>query len=109
MILPIRCFTCNRLIADEKVLFYEKNKYKSIEQLEEMEKKAIETAKRQGIADTCELVLYPIGLKKEYRVMSEKKKVSPSPEFFLLNLMGVNQICCRRMFLGNVNLIEKIS
>ena len=82
MIIPIRCFTCNKVIAhlweeylnkiqmaylDENIANNRKNRFVSVEDLE---KKTLEGK--------------------------------------ILDDMGLNKYCCRRMMLSNVDLCDKI-
>jgi len=80
MIIPIRCFTCNKIIADKYQYYLEKKK--------ELDKKNLNiTIDSTSIND---------GLvkKTDYGI--------------ILDNIGLNRYCCRRMFLGQVDLIEII-
>lgn len=111
MILPIRCFTCNRLLADEKLSFFEKHKNLSYAVVQEKFKMIYDNAQSSlPVGQNNTIVLYPNELKKEYQYPDPKFfTVSPTTDFLLLNLMGVENYCCRRMYLGTVNLIDKIN
>lgn len=119
MLLPVRCFTCNRLLADDKLRFFESNKHKKYEDVKAIFQSMVKVAldemdKLEKDSDvTNELVIYPNELKEEFKYnMSNTEAhftVSPTSEFLILNLMGIENYCCRRMFLGYVDLIEKIN
>jgi DNA-directed RNA polymerase subunit N (RpoN/RPB10) len=125
MLLPIRCFTCNRLLADEKLRFFESHRHKKYEEVKAMYQSYAINAFAQiakisvGSDDDTsnELVIYPAELKEEYRYKPQSSRsspdahftVSPTTEFIILNLLGIEHYCCRRMFLGYVDLIEKIN
>jgi DNA-directed RNA polymerase subunit N (RpoN/RPB10) len=111
MILPVRCFTCNRLIADEKLSFFEKHRYLSYQKVKEIFKESVRKAEESlPSGSNNEIVLYPNELKQEYLYPNENFfTVSPTTDFLLLNLLGVENYCCRRMYLGLVNLIDKIN
>lgn len=115
MILPIRCFTCNRLLADEKLSFFEKHRNLSYAVVQEKFKTIYARANLIAqsslpVGQEHTIVLYPNELKKEYQYPDPKFfTVSPTTDFLLLNLMGVENYCCRRMYLGTVNLIDKIN
>lgn len=117
MLLPVRCFTCNRLLADEKLSFYEKSKFLNYEQIKKeyikTVKDAMELLSKEKPSDfTNELVISPSELKEEYKYLNNSSNyfiVSPTNDFHILNLLGVENYCCRRMYLGYVNLIEKIN
>lgn len=77
MIIPVRCFTCGKIIAD-KYDYY-------IERVNKMEKE------------------------------SGKKVKNPTFKHFtnihtgeILDDLGLNRYCCRRMLLGTVDMMDKI-
>lgn len=130
MLLPVRCFTCNRLLADDKLRFYEAHRHKKYEEVKSLyisyANSALEQigkiASGQSTTDeTHELVIYPEELKEEFKYKSGSASasgkenadlhftVSPTADFLILNLMGIEHYCCRRMFLGYVDLIDKIN
>jgi DNA-directed RNA polymerase subunit N (RpoN/RPB10) len=78
MIIPIRCFTCNNVIAD---LWEEYEK--------RIQLNYIESDKKKRFSDIQEL---------------ENKTI----EGKILDELGLNRYCCRRMMLSHVDLIEKI-
>jgi len=78
MIIPIRCFTCNNVIAD---LWEEYQK--------RIQLNYIESDKKKRFSDVQEL---------------ENKTI----EGKILDELGLNRYCCRRMMLSHVDLIEKI-
>jgi DNA-directed RNA polymerase subunit N (RpoN/RPB10) len=77
MIIPIRCFTCGKLIAH----LWEEYQTK----LEEYKNK--------------------ISNDYQYKINNNNEK---SIEAKLLDEMGLNKYCCRRMILSHVDLCEKI-
>lgn len=81
MIIPIRCFTCNKVLAD-KWEFYKRR---------------------------CQELSKDPDTKKE---IEEKKKEYPNFEGFyqgkVLDELQLTKMCCRRHFLGQVDLIEMI-
>jgi len=117
MILPIRCFTCNRVICDGKVFLFEEHR--------DDEKTDIQNRLKNLIMyfnlfkendEEKELVFTPSRLKEEKKVeyidhISNRingDEISKSSDFDILNLLSIDKICCRRMFLGYVNMIDKI-
>ena len=86
MIIPIRCFTCGEITGDKWKLFTE---------LVNEEKK-----KSNKIVNNNHLDI-------EY-INTNSKKVTKSIEGDILDEIGLNKYCCRRMILGNVNLISII-
>ena len=83
MIIPIRCFTCGKVISDKWIPFIEKvNEKKNI-------------SKTNDIKD----------LDIEY---IDLKKPNKSIEGEVMDELGLKRYCCRRMFLGNVHLITYI-
>jgi DNA-directed RNA polymerase subunit N (RpoN/RPB10) len=143
MIMPIRCFTCGNLLADEKLLVYEKWKTMPYTCVKEFFQNTMENMARENqhiLQDpNCVVVINPAELREPFKYkpclsettsstrthatsvesLSAKSSqkhdnskhfmVSPTSEFLLLNMLGVENICCRRMFLGYVNMIENIS
>lgn len=81
MIIPIRCFTCNSIIADKYECFLEK-------------KAQIVIDKDEGIIDTNSI---------------KEGKIKKSQVGTILDSLKVNRYCCRRMFLGQVDLIDVTS
>jgi len=128
MILPIRCFTCNRVLCDGKVFLYEDNTLKEVLKTENEDILInkfrnlllyFERYKEElGLDDISnELVFTPSRLNENKKVEyinyikkegEEKDQISKSDDFHLLNILSVDKICCRRMFLGYVNMIDKI-
>ena len=80
MIIPIRCFTCNKNIADKYQYFLDQKKNIDKSTL-------IETINTNNIEN---------GLIKKTQVG------------IILDNIGMHRYCCRRMFLGQVDLIEAI-
>ncbi len=75
MIIPIRCFSCNGLIADKWVEY--NNQINS--------------------------------LPKDQVVKIIGKEIPESYQNKILNDLGVERYCCRRMFLGNLDMTENLS
>ena len=82
MIIPVRCFTCNKVISDKWVPFVEK--------VNEKKDKSSETIEDLDI---------------DYIDLKDPKK---SIEGIAMDELGLHRYCCRRMFLGNVHLITYI-
>ena len=82
MIIPVRCFTCNKVISDKWIPF--------IEKVNEKKEKSSETIEDLDI---------------DYIDLKDPKK---SIEGVAMDELGLHRYCCRRMFLGNVHLITYI-
>lgn len=80
MIIPMRCFTCNKLIADKYEYYLQK-------------KKNIDKNNLSNIIDTN---------------MIEDGLVQKTEYGIILDQIGLHRYCCRRMFLGQVDIIEVI-
>lgn len=78
MIIPVRCFTCGKVLADKW------NKYSE------------ELRQRQ-----------PAGRANE-RVYMDGSGIPKTIEYELLEKYNVKRVCCRRIFLTHVDLIAKI-
>jgi DNA-directed RNA polymerase subunit N (RpoN/RPB10) len=82
MIIPIRCFTCNKVIAHLWEDYLEKTQMSYIDE-------DIKNFKKKRFIDIEKI---------------EKK----TTEGKILDDLGVNKYCCRRMILSHVDLCEKI-
>ena len=76
MIIPIKCFTCGKVLAD-KWLYYQK-RVKQIKNAEGM--------------DTTNVI---------YLTQTNTKK---TPEGKVMDELGLNKICCRRHMLSHVDI-----
>jgi DNA-directed RNA polymerase subunit N (RpoN/RPB10) len=79
MIIPVRCFTCGKVLAD-KYEFYKKK-------VEELEKKAKQEANPDEYGEG------------NFEAIRTKE---------VLDELGLKRMCCRRHMLGHVDLIEII-
>jgi len=82
MIIPVRCFTCNKVISDKWVPFIDK----------------VNNIKENSTESVKDLDIEYIDLKKPNK----------SVEGIVMDELGLHRYCCRRMFLGNVHLITYI-
>jgi DNA-directed RNA polymerase subunit N (RpoN/RPB10) len=82
MIIPIRCFTCNKVISDKWIPFIEK----------------VNEKKNKNSNSIDDLDIEYIDLKNPNK----------SIEGVVMDELGLKRYCCRRMFLGNVHLITYI-
>ena len=82
MIIPVRCFTCNKVISDKWVPFIEK----------------VSEKKNTNTNDIKDLDIEYINLKNPDK----------SIEGQVMDELDLHRYCCRRMFLGNVHLITYI-
>lgn len=80
MIIPIRCFTCNKLIADKYDYFIKKKNLLD----------------KNNFINTIDSNNINEGLVKK------------TPIGELLDEIGLHRYCCRRMFLSQVDIIEII-
>lgn len=108
MIIPIRCFTCGKVLAD-KWFAYEKEARAIDEAYEEMmvreniRKYAMESGNSSSIENTKnEKDELPISHKKKYKNIEETYKKD------ILDKLGLNRYCCRRHMLGHVDMMTKI-
>jgi len=93
MIIPIRCFTCNKIIA-----------HKWEEYINKIQKAYLENENKNnvGFIGTEELIqIYE-------NTLSNKNPNNASIEATVLNEMKFNRYCCRRMFLAHVDMCDKI-
>jgi len=85
MIIPIRCFTCNKVLANKWEYYKQK-----IQSKEEETKNSKITKESLKIENNREIYF------------SETYKGD------ILNDLNITKICCRRHFLGHVDLIDLI-
>jgi DNA-directed RNA polymerase subunit N (RpoN/RPB10) len=81
MIIPIRCFTCNKVVANLWEEYLNRIQLKYSEADGDAEKK---------------------------RFVNVKKIEEKTVEGQVLDELGLNKYCCRRMLLSHVDLCEKI-
>jgi DNA-directed RNA polymerase subunit N (RpoN/RPB10) len=87
VIIPVRCFTCNKVIADKWNYYVRRCKE---------EEKAAEGKVAEGNDDKrSKKQLDPLHFDENVR-----QKVFEE--------LGLDRICCRRMLLGHIDLIDKI-
>ena len=79
MIIPVRCFTCGKVISD---------KWEIYQNLVKKEKKN----------EKLELI----------ESFSEEQEFSPSVEAKVMNMLGIERMCCRRHFLTTVDTLDDI-
>lgn len=85
MLIPVRCFTCNKVIADKWDPFLD----------------IVSTKKGESKKNTDELDI-------QYIKLTNDGSIEKSPEGEALDELNLHRYCCRRMFLGNVHLISYI-
>jgi len=85
MIIPVRCFTCNKVIGDKWDPFID----------------IVNKGKSQSKKDINDLDI-------KYIDITDDGSIEKSPEGEALDKLGLHRYCCRRMFLGNVHLISYI-
>ena len=83
MIIPVRCFTCNKVISDKWIPF--------VEQVKKEKSGTVDN-------DIKDLDIEYIDLDKPNKSIEGK----------VMDDLGLHRYCCRRMFLGNVHLITYI-
>ena len=81
MIIPMQCFSCGKNISNLWEIYQKKLQ-------DEYNKKQLEIN----------------SFRETFHVLPTEK----TPEEKILNELGVNRYCCRRMILGNLDLYEKI-
>lgn len=76
MIIPIKCFTCGKVIAD-KYQFY----LKRVREIKEKD-----------------------GLDTQKVIYLSEKNTAKTPEGIVMDELGLNKICCRRHMLSHVDI-----
>lgn len=88
MIIPIRCFTCGKPIDNRKW-----NEYLELTREENRE---------ETIQMHSKILTRPLGQK------AELPKEDITPEYVALNKLGVVKMCCRKMYLGTIDMFDKL-
>jgi DNA-directed RNA polymerase subunit N (RpoN/RPB10) len=88
MIVPIRCFTCGKPISNTAW-----NEYLRLTGEEEREKTKLRLS---------ETDIRPFGHKNELEV----KDITA--EYVALNMLNIRKMCCRRMYLGTIDIFDKL-
>ena len=88
MIVPVRCFTCGKPISNTK--WHEYLNMTNSENRDKTKTRLSETSVR------------PLGQKVEL----EEKDITP--EYVAMNILGVRKMCCRRMYLGTIDIFDKL-
>ena len=81
MIIPVRCFTCGKVLADKWNAFVKQRKIDEDASADETHVEMTEKGLAFGESNGCDKLL------KKY---------------------GLNRLCCRRHMLGHVDLVEQI-
>lgn len=87
MIIPIKCFTCGKVLADKWMYF-------------KAQSTAIDTE-----TDTESMTVDDLKIDDSNR---RENYFESNPKGKLLDKMGLTKICCRRHMLGHVDLIDII-
>jgi DNA-directed RNA polymerase subunit N (RpoN/RPB10) len=87
MIIPVRCFTCNKVLAG-KYAYYKR--------------RVTEIKSAKGISQKNDVYI------RDGAPIIEGKKVSRTPEGEVLDELGLRDLCCRRMMLTHVDTIKTI-
>lgn len=86
MIVPIRCFTCGKPIQNTTW-----NQYLDL----------ISPEKRDSTL-SLKTDIRPFG----HKVELEQQDITP--EYVALNYLGIRRMCCRRMYLGTIDVFDKL-
>ncbi len=91
MIIPVRCFTCNHVLADKWRWFEKECEKLSLSSIQEEEQQEDETDKK------------PMNKRKP-----PAKNMDVANRAELLDKLGLKRLCCRRHMLGHVDMMELI-
>ena len=90
MIIPVRCFTCNRVIGD-KWFKYQELIQEVDESVEDSEGESVESEVKD----------------KQSKVLLHNLK-NKTKQAFILDKLGLTRYCCRRHLLAHIDLIDEI-
>ncbi len=112
MIIPIRCFTCNKVIADKWIPFIE---IVNIKKGGKASPNSVPEKSEGQTKDQKKANSEPLPVKKDHTDIKDLdieyinlKNPNKSVEGEAMDELGLHRYCCRRMFLGNVHLITYI-
>ena len=94
MLIPIRCFTCGKVLAD-KYDFY-------LKEVQKLQKSGENTKDKPKEKNSAKDTAAKKAEAEEYKHF-EALRTGP-----ILDKMGLNRYCCRRHMLGTVDLMETI-
>jgi len=94
MIIPIRCFTCGKVLGDKWNYFSKKS-----EEIDEEHKKKMKEYYLQDDAQKREEI---------FDKDNVFKNIEPSYKKQVLDELGLNKMCCRRHMLSHIEMIGKI-
>ena len=84
MIIPVRCFTCGKILADKWEYYQE----------EVLRKKMTDKTLKDKMSVTV--------------INVNVDEVRKTPEGEVMDEMGLTRYCCRKTMLGHINLVEDI-
>ena len=96
MIIPVRCFTCSKVLAD-KWEYY-------VKRCKELEEEAKKKDAQEG--DSVEASIASKPSKEDIKL--DRQHYDKTVRQVVFEELGLDRICCRRMLLGHVDLIEII-
>ena len=83
MIIPIRCYTCGKCISNRYEYFKKRVNEKKLSNKEELNKPSV--------------------------IDVNVDEIRKTPEGEVLDELGYNRYCCRKIFLGHIDLIYEIN
>lgn len=98
MIIPIRCFTCGKLLADKEGAYLEYIKY--FRDQDQLSQSSVPHAQPTHLP----MILTPV----EIQQMQQTPQLYQTPEYKALALLKLNDICCRKTMLSYVDLTDSI-
>lgn len=87
MLVPIRCFTCGRVIADQHDYY--------LQEVQKLENKARESEEKPKT-------------KKQQTEAHEHRHFDGVPTGPIMDKLGLKRYCCRRMMLGTQDMMDTI-
>lgn len=112
MLIPIRCFTCGKVLADKYDYYMEEvgklmegNKTTTPKAAEAGPSKPVKTTKKGG-AQVPPTLMVPQGGAGDGTVAT--KHFSAMRTGLIMDKMGLTRYCCRRHMLGTVDMMETI-
>lgn len=102
MLIPIRCFTCGKVLADKYLVYQEK--LKELNQ-EDPNAKLLETKINEEYKKSPDI--YEI-MKKKNPPGNAKYFYGNAPTGKILDELGLTRYCCRRHLITNVDMMEII-
>ena len=99
MIIPIRCFTCGKVLADKYNYYIEK-----ANKIDENHRKEMLKKFNEDYDDNTQISLHNAEENDKKDMIKTYKYIESTYKKDILDELGLNKMCCRRHMISNVNM-----